>query len=84
MDIRVREAPLRRRPTKVSRKTAGPVNQATPIKTYAHALPYVLSWSVLALLTIVGMTRLPTALYTPIDGDWAKWNVEAEFEQSTN
>jgi len=55
------------------------VNKATPIKTYAHALPYVLSWSVLALLTIVGMTRLPTALYTPIDGDWAKWNVEAIF-----
>ena len=79
MDVRVREASLRRRLTKVSRKTAGPVNKATPIKTYAHALPYVLSWSVLALLTIVGMTRLPTALYTPIDGDWAKWNVEAIF-----
>ena len=55
------------------------MNKATPFKTYAHALPYVLSWSVLALLTIVGMTRLPTALYTPIDGDWAKWNVEAIF-----
>jgi hypothetical protein len=55
------------------------VNKATPFKTYANALPYVLSWSVLALLMIVGMTRLPTALYTSIDGDWAKWNVEAIF-----
>jgi hypothetical protein len=30
-------------------------------------------------LTIVGMTRLPTVLYTPLDGDWAKWNAEAIF-----
>jgi hypothetical protein len=26
---------------------------------------------------IVGMNRMPLALYTPIDGEWAKWNVEA-------
>ena len=26
---------------------------------------------------IVGMHRMPLALYTPIDGEWAKWNVEA-------
>jgi hypothetical protein len=55
------------------------VIKAVPIKTYANALPYVLSWSVLAVLMIVGMTHRPTALYTSIDGDWAKWNVEAIF-----
>jgi hypothetical protein len=54
-----------------------PMTNATHLNAYARALPYVLSWSVLALLMIVGMARLPTALYTPIDGDWAKWNVEA-------
>jgi hypothetical protein len=42
-----------------------------------RALPYVLSWAVLAALMIVGMRRVPLALYTPIDGEWAKWNVEA-------
>jgi hypothetical protein len=42
-----------------------------------RALPYVLSWGVFAGLMIVGMTRLPLALYTPMDGEWAKWNVEA-------
>ena len=26
---------------------------------------------------IVGMDRMPLVLYTPIDGEWAKWNVEA-------
>jgi len=26
---------------------------------------------------IVGMDRVPLTLYTPVDGDWAKWNVEA-------
>jgi hypothetical protein len=40
-------------------------------------LPYVLSWGVLAVLMIIGMKNVPTALYTPIDGDWAKWNAEA-------
>jgi hypothetical protein len=50
-----------------------------PIKTYARALPYLLSWGVLAVLIVVDMGRLPLALYTPIDGDWAKWNAEAIF-----
>ena len=26
---------------------------------------------------IIGMNRMPLVLYTPIDGEWAKWNVEA-------
>jgi hypothetical protein len=43
----------------------------------ARILPYVLSWTVLAVLMIVGMNRLPFGLYGPVDGDWAKWNVEA-------
>jgi hypothetical protein len=43
----------------------------------ARALPYLLSWGVLAVLMIVGMDRMPLTLYTPVDGDWAKWNVEA-------
>jgi hypothetical protein len=45
--------------------------------TSARILPYLLSWGILAVLMIVGMNRLPFALYTPIDGEWAKWNVEA-------
>jgi len=45
--------------------------------TFTRILPYLLSWGVLAVLMIVGMHRLPFALYTPIDGEWAKWNVEA-------
>jgi hypothetical protein len=49
-------------------------------RNYAHALPYLLSWGVLALLMVAGMHRLPLALYTPIDGEWAKWNVEAILE----
>jgi hypothetical protein len=47
------------------------------MKTLGRALPYLMSWGVLAVLMIVGMTRVPMALYTPIDGDWAKWNAEA-------
>src|SRR5262249_30033380 len=43
----------------------------------ARILPYALSWTVLAVLMIVGMNRLPFSLYGPIDGAWAKWNVEA-------
>src|SRR5437016_10719500 len=43
----------------------------------ARILPYALSWTVLAVLMIVGMNRLPFGLYGPVDGDWAKWNVEA-------
>src|SRR5262245_6842134 len=42
-----------------------------------RGLPYLLSWGVLAALMIVGMNRLPLTLYTPMDGEWAKWNVEA-------
>jgi hypothetical protein len=45
--------------------------------TSARILPYALSWTVLAVLMIVGMNRLPFGLYGPVDGDWAKWNVEA-------
>ena len=47
------------------------------MKATVRALPYLLSWAVLAVLMIVGMDRMPLALYTPIDGEWAKWNVEA-------
>jgi hypothetical protein len=47
------------------------------MKICARALPYLLSWVVLALLMLVGMSHLPSALYTPIDGEWAKWNAEA-------
>jgi hypothetical protein len=47
------------------------------MKIYGRALPYLISWAVLAVLMIVGMTRTPTVLYTPIDGEWAKWNAEA-------
>ena len=47
---------------------------------FARALPYLLSWGILAALTIVGMDRVPTPLYVPIDGEWAKWNVEATLQ----
>jgi hypothetical protein len=49
------------------------------MKIYGRALPYLISWAVLALLMVVGMNRLPLALYPPIDGEWAKWNAEAIF-----
>jgi hypothetical protein len=55
-------------------------NKAPPMTIYARALPYLLSWGVLALLIVVDMHRLPLALYAPVDGDWAKWNVEAILE----
>ena len=42
-----------------------------------RALPYLLSWGVLAALMLIGITCVPLALYTPMDGEWAKWNVEA-------
>jgi hypothetical protein len=29
---------------------------------------------------IVGMDRVPTPLYVPIDGEWARWNVEATLQ----
>ncbi len=54
-----------------------PKTDATLLGTTVRALPYLLSWAVLAVLMIVGMDRMPLALYTPIDGEWAKWNVEA-------
>jgi hypothetical protein len=47
------------------------------MKLLPRSLPYLLSWGVLAGLMIVGMTRIPTWLYGPIDGDWAEWNAEA-------
>ena len=47
---------------------------------FARTLPYLLSWAVLAGLVIVGMKGQPLALYTPVDGEWAKWNVEAILE----
>src|SRR3954469_3742975 len=52
-----------------------PKTDATLLGRTARALPYLLSWAVLAVLMIVGMNRMPLALYTPIDGEW--WNVEA-------
>jgi len=52
------------------------------MKTYARALPYLLSWGVLALLMVVGMNRLPFTTYAPPDGEWAKWNTEAIFRFS--
>jgi hypothetical protein len=41
------------------------------------AMAYFASWAVLAVLMIIGMERAPFLLYTPIDGQWAKWNAEA-------
>ena len=54
-----------------------PKTDATLLGRTVRALPYLLSWAVLAVLMIVGMDRMPLVLYTPIDGEWAKWNVEA-------
>src|SRR4051812_2493132 len=54
-----------------------PKTDATLLRRTIRALPYLLSWSTLAVLMIVGMNRMPLVLYTPIDGEWAKWNVEA-------
>src|SRR6267154_1063403 len=50
---------------------------APVMKPCARSLPYVLSWGVLACLMIFGMARVPLWLYSPVDGDWAKWNAEA-------
>ena len=47
------------------------------METTVRALPYLVSWAALAILMIIGMDRMPLVLYTPIDGQWAKWNVEA-------
>ena len=54
-----------------------PATDAPLIASSARALPYVLSWAVLAALMIIGMNCMPLVLYVPIDGEWAKWNVEA-------
>src|SRR5262249_9430390 len=51
--------------------------KGTRSKVYARALPYLVSWGILALLMVIGMNRMPLAIYTPIDGEWAKWNAEA-------
>jgi hypothetical protein len=51
--------------------------------TSARFLPFLLSWALLAVLMIVGMKRQPLALYTPVDGEWAKWNVEAILKFGT-
>ena len=50
------------------------------MKRFARAAPYLLSWGVLAVLMIVGMDRVPMPLYVPIDGEWARWNVEATLQ----
>ena len=50
---------------------------ASQSRSIGRALPYVLSWAVLGILMVIGSERLPSALYRPVDGDWAKWNVEA-------
>jgi hypothetical protein len=70
-------APRERLPgTTLVRSSAAYV--AIPVgMTFARILPYLLSWGVLAVLIMVGMHRVPFVLYTPIDGEWAKWNVEA-------
>ena len=52
-------------------------DRGRPATALGSVLPYLLSWGVFAGLMIVGMNRMPLALYTPMDGDWAKWNVEA-------
>jgi hypothetical protein len=50
---------------------------ASPSRSIGVALPYVLSWATLGILMVIGAERVPSALYRPVDGDWAKWNVEA-------
>jgi len=47
------------------------------VNAWIRVLPYVLSWGTLALLLVIGMTRVPAALYARVDGQWAKWNAEA-------
>jgi len=50
---------------------------ASQSRSIGRALPYVLSWAALGVLMVIGSERVPSALYRPVDGDWAKWNVEA-------
>src|SRR6186997_1442644 len=54
-----------------------PKTNAVVVEAARRALPYLLSWGLLVVLMILGMERVPSAIYRPIDGDWAKWNVEA-------
>src|SRR6478609_6667204 len=54
-----------------------PSPKTKPMETAVRVVPYLLSWSLLAALMILGMERVPSAIYGPIDGDWARWNVEA-------
>ena len=53
------------------------MSSASQSLSTGRALPYCRSWAVLAALMVIGMERVPSALYRPVDGDWAKWNVEA-------
>src|SRR4051794_41258131 len=50
---------------------------ASQSRSIGRALPYVLSWAALGVLMVIGSERVPSALYRPVDGDWAKWKVEA-------
>jgi hypothetical protein len=50
---------------------------ASQSRSIGRALPYVVSWAALGVLMVIGSERVPSALYRPVDGDWAKWNVEA-------
>jgi hypothetical protein len=75
MTLREAEPLSRAIPSRPSASWGDRVAPLTAIS--ARILPYALSWTVLAVLMIVGMNRLPFGLYGPIDGDWAKWNVEA-------
>jgi hypothetical protein len=54
-----------------------PKTDSALMETTVRALPYLVSWAALAILMIIGMDRMPLVLYTPIDGQWARWNVEA-------
>ena len=54
-----------------------PKTNVVVLEAARRAVPYLLSWGLLVVLMIVGMERMPSALYRPIDGEWAKWNVEA-------
>src|SRR5260370_16700289 len=66
-----------RSPTTGSSKPALPKTALPLMATFTRILPYLLSWGVRAILRVGGLHRLGFALYTPIGGEWAKWNVEA-------
>lgn len=63
----------------MARRTVLSLPPDSDARLYARALPYLLSWGILAVLMVVGMSRLPLGIYTPNDGEWAKWNAEAIF-----